>query len=44
MFDIVRKISSDESSDIVINKKDSLIEIGYDNFIQDTGERCGSVP
>ena len=37
--DIVRKISSDESSDIVISKKDSLIEIGCDNSLFKIQER-----
>ena len=37
--DIVRKISSDEGSDIVISKKDSLIEIGCDNSLFKIQER-----
>lgn len=37
--DIVRKISSDEGSDIVISKKESLIEIGCDNSLFKIQER-----
>lgn len=37
--DIVRKISPDESSDIVFSKKDSIVEIGCDNSLFKIQER-----
>ena len=38
-FDIIRKISSDDSSEIVLSKKDSIIEISCDNSLFKIQER-----